>query len=197
MPRKGQTKYKGLFTEGHMFGEWKLLDPEPKLVVRNNASSTTKHTYKFSCRCSCGTEQLVDCYNLEKEISTCCVDCGNAKNKGEGNGFWKGHRGLGAKYLGRLKNGATKRNLDFDLTADQLCDLYEQQNETCALSGLPITLNENASVDRIDNDGNYTIDNIQWVHKDVNFMKRTYSQEYFIDMCSKIAANSNLTEPKN
>ena len=54
-----------------------------------------------------------------------------------------------------------------------------------------------ASLDRIDNDGNYTIDNIQWVHKDVNFMKRTYNQEYFIDMCSKIAANSNLTEPKN
>jgi len=40
-----------------------------------------------------------------------------------------------------------------------------------------------ASLDRIDSTKNYTIDNIQWVHKDVNKMKMDFSQEYFIEMC--------------
>tara|TARA_R110002096_G_scaffold394_1_gene2513 strand:- start:18 stop:608 length:591 start_codon:yes stop_codon:yes gene_type:complete len=196
MPRKGQTKYKGLFTEGHMFGKYTLLDPEPKRIERKNPTSSTKHTYKYLCRCECGTEQFVDCYNLEAGVSTCCYPCGNHRNKGEGNPAWRGHRGLSGKYLSRLKRGAVKRNLEFDITVDQMCDLYEEQNKTCALSGLPITLGRDASVDRIDNEVGYAIDNIQWVHKHINFMKRTYSQEYFIEMCSKVAQN-NLTVIKN
>lgn len=46
-----------------------------------------------------------------------------------------------------------------------------------------------ASLDRIDNSKGYEEGNIQWVHKDVNFMKRTYSQEYFIKLCTLISEN--------
>jgi hypothetical protein len=47
-----------------------------------------------------------------------------------------------------------------------------------------------ASLDRIDSSKGYEEGNIQWVHKHINFMKRTYSQEYFIDMCKKVADNN-------
>jgi hypothetical protein len=49
-----------------------------------------------------------------------------------------------------------------------------------------------ASIDRIDSSKGYILGNIQWVHKDVNFMKRTYSQEYFVKMCKLITENCEI-----
>ena len=42
----------------------------------------------------------------------------------------------------------------------------------------------------IDSSKGYIKDNVQWVHKDVNFMKQSLPQEKFIDYCRKI---SNFT----
>jgi hypothetical protein len=43
-----------------------------------------------------------------------------------------------------------------------------------------------ASLDRIDSSRGYTADNIQWVHKHVNLMKRSFNEEYFINTCKQI-----------
>ena len=48
----------------------------------------------------------------------------------------------------------------------------------------------NASLDRIDNTKGYEIGNIQWVHKDVNWMKHDFDQSYYIQTC-KMVANNN------
>ncbi len=44
-----------------------------------------------------------------------------------------------------------------------------------------------ASIDRIDSSKEYTIDNVQLVHKDVNLMKNHFNQDYFINMCKMIS----------
>lgn len=49
-----------------------------------------------------------------------------------------------------------------------------------------------ASLDRIDNTKGYLEDNVQFVHKDINRMKWAHSQQYFIELCSKVH-NANLT----
>jgi len=77
--------------------------------------------------------------------------------------------------------------------------MFEKQDSKCALSGMPIefvTVNrrrdrskQTASLDRIDSEGDYTIDNVQWVHKDVNRMKNVFDNDYFIEICKKIASN--------
>jgi hypothetical protein len=41
-------------------------------------------------------------------------------------------------------------------------------------------------LDRIESEGHYTIDNVQWVHKTVNMMKWKISQEEFVYFCRKI-----------
>ena len=46
-----------------------------------------------------------------------------------------------------------------------------------------------ASLDRIDSSKGYTIDNIQWLHKDINKMKWDFSQEKFLELCKKIVNN--------
>ena len=49
------------------------------------------------------------------------------------------------------------------------------------------------SLDRIDNNKGYIEENVQWVHKDINMMKRIYSQDYFIYMCKLVAeCNSGI-----
>ena len=49
-----------------------------------------------------------------------------------------------------------------------------------------------ASLDRIDSKKGYIKGNLQWVHKDLNIMKNSYPNQYFIEMCKKVAnANSN------
>ena len=68
----------------------------------------------------------------------------------------------------------------------------------CALSGLPIRFHkpgekctaQTASVDRINSDLGYTLDNIRWVHKQINWMKIDLSDEDFIYFCKKVAKYS-------
>ena len=47
-----------------------------------------------------------------------------------------------------------------------------------------------ASLDRIDSSKGYVIGNVQWVHKDINIMKNKFDNQYFIDMCKKIASGA-------
>jgi len=60
------------------------------------------------------------------------------------------------------------------------------------LSGLDLTCSGdfndiNASLDRIDNSKGYIIDNVQFVHKDINIMRGTLSMERFTDLCNLIS----------
>ena len=50
----------------------------------------------------------------------------------------------------------------------------------------------NISIDRIDSDQGYYIDNIQLVVPKINMMKFTYSQDDFIDMC-KLVSNHTMS----
>lgn len=114
---------------------------------------------------------------------------------GRNSSLWKGYEQISGSFMYLLKDGAKRRNHKFDLTAEQLWNLYIKQNKRCALSGLTLYFAESrykdrqkqtASLDRIDSSKGYTIDNVQWVHKIINMMKQDYSNEYFIKMCTKV-----------
>jgi len=44
-----------------------------------------------------------------------------------------------------------------------------------------------ASLDRIDCNKSYSIENIQWVHKDVNIMRNAYSIDRFVEICKLVS----------
>ena len=46
----------------------------------------------------------------------------------------------------------------------------------------------NISIDRIDSNKGYYIDNIQLVYPKINMMKFTYSQDEFIDLCKRVSS---------
>ena len=54
-----------------------------------------------------------------------------------------------------------------------------------------------ASLDRIDSKLGYELNNIQWVHKDINMMKQAYTNNYFIEHCKLVAANNITSSTSN
>lgn len=96
-----------------------------------------------------------------------------------------------AWFNGKLRR-AKQRDYEFTITIDYIWDIYIAQDKVCALSGVPIDFKGTASLDRIDNSRGYVRENIQIVHKDVNYMKYIYSQDYFIKMCNLVASKHNV-----
>jgi hypothetical protein len=97
------------------------------------------------------------------------------------------HEGIpSAWYNGKVRR-ATQRGYEFTITIEEIWDIYIAQDKVCALTGVPITFNDTASLDRVDNAIGYIKSNIQIVHKDINYMKYTYGQDYFIKMCNLVA----------
>ena len=69
----------------------------------------------------------------------------------------------------------------------------KKENVLYLISQLYLVIGKNwkkettASLDRIDSLLGYTIDNVQWVHKDINRIKFDMSQCRFVELCCLIA----------
>lgn len=113
----------------------------------------------------------------------------------ESNPAWKGYNGIPyAWFSGYFEKKSAKKRTG-DISIEQVYDLWIKQNMLCALSGVPIGFYDDGnrhtcSIDRIDSSREYLIDNIQLVHKDINLMKNRFDNQYFIDMCKRIAEHN-------
>lgn len=113
-----------------------------------------------------------------------------------------GYEEISGKYWAVLKQSARLRKHNFLINIKEAWDLFIKQNKKCALTNLPLSFSSSgrttdwtsytASLDRIDSRKDYTIDNIQWVHKDANLMKQQYTNDYFIAICNLVASNKPL-----
>lgn len=92
---------------------------------------------------------------------------------------------------------AKKYNYSFEITKEYLWDLFLKQDRKCALSGIELSFSKDnsnkiniqtASLDRIDSSKGYIEGNVQWVHKNVNFMKYTLSTSDFLKWCNIISS---------
>lgn len=101
---------------------------------------------------------------------------------------------LGSKFAS-FRNGASKRDIDFKVTIEEIWNLFLIQERRCALTGLTLRFKlgkrdpgkTTASLDRIDSDGIYEIENLQWVHVKINRMKSVFPQDEFIEFCRMVA----------
>lgn len=108
---------------------------------------------------------------------------------------WQGYGNIHLYIWNSWKRGAKTRNLDWSITIQQGWNLFVKQGGLCAFSGLPIDFylkfkeisKKTASLDRIDGSKGYSIDNVQWVHKDINVMKWNLSDKELIEWMSLIA----------
>ncbi len=140
----------------------------------------------------CGEIQdyLRKSYAIESaKLNKVCKSCSNKNTENSHRGFYHLIR---LSWFHKVKTCAETRGLVFDITLDDVWFLYVAQEGKCSLSGMPIGWAEvsslhTASIDRIDSGKGYINSNIQLLHKDVNMMKQSFSQEYFVEVCKAIS----------
>ena len=162
---------------GTKYRDWEVISSDTFKVHKNRA-------FYWKVRCKCGYEALRPVQHLVNLKVSHCKSCAKRELPFE------------QTYLNRIKYRALKSKFDFDLTKEYIVDLINKQDFKCALSNLPIeirklwhgNITQTASLDRIDNTKGYIIGNVQWLHKDINFMKGVLTQEKFIGLCKLISS---------
>lgn len=173
--------------KGKQFGKLTVVDEAPY------------HKNDFApywwCQCECGNRTSVRAYHLTKGITKSCG--GLVHRTGTSHYHWSGHGEISGTFFGFLKKGAKYRSIPFKLSKEYIWELYVKQKQRCALSNIKLTFDSQrtkndgtASLDRIDSSKGYIEGNVQWVHKDVNFMKGELVQKNFINWCKLISKNN-------
>lgn len=165
----------------------KLTVLEKSLNQKKSARSVI-----WTCKCDCGKI---------KDFKGCSLRSGSVKScgclinrKGNKSPNFTGHKEIPSSYWTNIKSRANNKNIEFSITIEYAWDLYEKQNKRCVFTNLDLNFSSKltshlrtASLDRIDSSKGYVEGNVQWVHKDVNYMKQDYSDEYFIKICNLIS----------
>lgn len=146
--------------------------------------------------CDCGNVKTLTCYSLANYKSVKGRQCDKCAGKISGIDCLH----IFKYYFTNLKKGAIRRNLEIEITMNDIYNKYIEQNKKCALSGLDIYFKPNetskeentASVDRIDSSKGYLINNIQIVHKDINKIKQNFTDDYFKKLCESVYKNSSI-----
>lgn len=160
--------------------------------------STVNKRRRWWCQCKCGVELDILQGSLTRGST---VSCGcRLKIVGHKNSNWNGCGELTGSQWSLIINNARNREIPVNITIQDAWNLFLKQNRKCALTGIDLTFSPSynrdlkfskreattASLDRIDSSKGYEKGNIQWVHKDINLMKRTLSESSFISLCRAV-----------
>lgn len=165
-------------------------------VIEFSHLSKSRHAI-WKCKCDCGNETTAQSRLL---VNGTKKSCGCLTHQiGNKSLTWKGYGELSKSHFSKIIREAKSRNLEFNIDIKFLWELYLKQNKKCALSGEYIIFRSqvhisdgNASLDRIDSSKGYIEGNVQWVHKDINFMKQNLPENKFFEWCKKIYIYKNL-----
>lgn len=173
----------------------KLIDLTGRKVGKLKVISYSGKNH-WLCKCDCGNEKLVRGLGLRRKTTQ---SCGCIRKNPRSTKCWQGVGNMSGTYWRRILTGASKRGLTVEITKEQAWELFEKQKGKCALTGVNLSFahdythnrfEQNASLDRIDSLKGYTIDNVQWIDKEINLMKHARSQEQFIKLCSLVHKHS-------
>ena len=170
---------------GRKYGSYTVI----KYLGKNKYGSRV-----WLCRCDCGKERkFLSSYlfgNGERR-ATICVGCYSEQEELN----QRVENEIPPRFWKRFLDHSKRRKISVLLSKEEAFLKYKGQKKKCAFSGEGLYFTKfrtnynrytNASLDRINSDLPYTIDNVQWVHKKVNIMKHMLSDQEFIKWCKKI-----------
>ncbi len=148
--------------------------------------------------CDCGKQWNIPAYRY-KRIKGCrsCSVIGRKQAKGSDHASWTGYGEISGKHWKSIIRHAKDRGLKIEITIEQAWDQFVDQNHKCALTGVKLIhgQDQTASLDRIDSSRSYSKDNIQWVHKTLNFMKHSLGEDEFVDWCMRVVEYKGVYYP--
>lgn len=141
-----------------------------------------EYTYKLGVYSSTSASTLYcskDCRKeVRKQVNAKYKETTKRKEKEGTELFW-----ILNSRLGKIKDSAKKRNLEFNLTRDDVIPYYKTP---CYYCNIPV---DNINFDRINNSQGYIPGNIVSCCLRCNLMKHNQVQSDFINLCKVIAAN--------
>lgn len=165
------------------------------------------NTY-YKVRCDCGHEYVTghSTFSRESRLPFCPACFSVDKKSHKRHTMVSEH--ISQTCYHKIAKQANDRGIVFEVTPDYLESLLIKQNFKCALSGIPLRFSLNfktkedreyhtASLDRIDSSKGYIEGNVQWVHKDINYMKCDFTQEEFINYCKCVVNNMAISSQAN
>jgi len=178
----------------HRSAEFYIGAKYGKLTILKVKTKTIQKRSYCECLCDCGKiiELRTDAVKSLTTLSCGCFHRNKISLLGCNNPAYAGFPDISGSYFSQLKKSAVTRNIIFSLSKKYLQTLYEKQNKRCALTNIPISFGIKnssctASLDRIDSLKGYIEDNVQFVIKDINLMKRDLDEKYFIYLCNCVA----------
>jgi hypothetical protein len=177
---------------------WKILEE----VKENNRSM-------YKVQCDCGKVEVRRPHHVHSGRTKSCKSC-SAKltvSKYPMPVHKTGYAGLSGTHYASIKSGAKRRGIEFSVEPKELYELYEAQDRSCAITGVPILLLDvvhknnpdwgiiTASLDRIDSSKGYTPGNVWWVHKRVNRLKNDFSMDELLYWSQAIVKKHGNPEP--
>ena len=157
----------------------------------------------------CGIEKPLSEYhwNNKKNIPySQCKACKNSQRRKYRHGDTK--EGALKLRLQQARHRSSSTGKLFDLTLQDLLDLWDNQDGCCALTGTPMEyvtqaidpkrkLHTNSvSLDRIDSYKGYVKGNIQLVIAKANLAKGPMTSEEFLSFCNAVVRKNNDKETK-
>jgi hypothetical protein len=167
------------------------------LIIRILNKDSSRKTI-VECKCDCGNKKTLPVSRiLDGEYKSCgCL----RHRSGKDSPTFKGYEELNGTLWSQITTNAQRRGYKFDLSLEQVWNIFIEQNRKCALSGLELKIGNRhkmeettASLDRIDSTKGYIPGNVQWVHKNINWMKQDFCQRDFIKYCKLVAKNNEIT----
>lgn len=172
----GKRKYNPVI--GTRYGTWVVVSNK---IYKNGDKDRT--TY-FMVKCNCGRQSRRAAHLLVNNKTKACKSCCKTANN---------NNSMIQTYFKKMLRRANKSSFKVNVDMEYLEQLIIKQNFKCALSGLNIEFkplylakDATASLDRIDSSKGYIKGNVQWVHKDINFMKNKLKIDKFLELCSII-----------
>lgn len=149
----------------------------------------------------CGENDEVMFYQKRKnKCKKCMSDDYKNKSEKDKKEYIKRQRDWVKKNLIRFrvesaKHRAIKKGLIFEITDDVIQQKLKNQNGKCYISKQQLSMEENdwygLSLDRLDNELGYTIDNTILVTKFVNYSKNILSLDEYIKLLKEVCENIN------
>jgi hypothetical protein len=164
-----------------------------KFTVLGKEKSAKNRALQWKCQCKCGSIRLMTSTHIKRHPPEKCSECYRSTQHAN----WTGYGEISGTYWRNVQIAAKFRKIEFSITIESAWELFLKQNRKCALTGEPLIFArqisgkvqpnmQTASLDRIDSEGAYFDDNIQWVHRDINKMKFDFPESKFIEWCRKV-----------
>lgn len=173
---------------GSKYKHWTVLEGP---IYKNS-------TAYYKVRCDCGTETYkLPIELLYKNRDFQCEKCAQ-RERALQTTIRNGRIGdLTLTEHTRLRRSAEKRDYAFEVSIEYLWNLFQEQNQICAITGDYIPNIKEASLDRIDPSRGYIEGNVQWVTQQANLSKHVMTMEQLYEFCRKVLnyANQQPSQP--